>query len=65
MQFFVAMELHEKCMSNIFPYLKFVWQAFLVNPGVRGDFNKKFQILEKRFFILFYYIYFFEVTTAT
>ena len=34
-------------------------------PGrVGGDFHKNFQILEKNFFILFYYIYFFEVTTA-
>ena len=33
MHFFVLMELHEKCMISIFPYMKIVWLAFLVNPG--------------------------------
>ena len=33
MQFSVLMELHEKCMISIFPYMKIVWLAFLVNPG--------------------------------
>ena len=27
------MELHEKSMIGIFPYMKIVWLAFLVNPG--------------------------------
>ena len=33
MQFSVFMELHEKCMISIFPYMKIVLLAFLVNPG--------------------------------
>ena len=35
MQFFVLIELHEKCMISIFPYMKIVWLAFLVNPGMQ------------------------------
>ena len=33
MQFSVHMELHEKCMISVFPYMQIVWLAFLVNPG--------------------------------
>ena len=34
MQFSVLLELHEKCMISIFPYMKIVRLAFLVNPGM-------------------------------
>ena len=32
MQFSALMELHEKCMISVFPFLNIVWLAFLVNP---------------------------------
>ena len=40
MQFYVRMELHEKCMISFFPYMK------IVNPG-RGDRDRKPGFREK------------------
>ena len=34
MQFSVLMELQEKCMIRIFPFMKIEWLAFLVNPRI-------------------------------
>ena len=35
MQISVRVELHEKCMTSIFPYTKNVCVAFLVNPRAK------------------------------
>ena len=36
MPFSVPIELHEKCMPSIFPYMETVWLSFLVNSGELG-----------------------------
>ena len=40
-QLSVLMELHEKCMISIFPYMKIVWLTFSVNPGSNDNNSKK------------------------
>ena len=52
MQFSVLTELHEKCMISVFPYMKIVWLAFLVNSGFNVFFKKQLAVLILLFYLM-------------